>query len=48
VLCIATFGATQEIGQYADVAAPPGVWMFINAWMLSTLGIMCVWMWKLR
>lgn len=47
-LVIATLGAVQEIPRYGEPAPPIGVWVFIAAWVFSTLAIVGAWLHKLR
>jgi uncharacterized iron-regulated membrane protein len=47
-LFAATLGAVQEFEMYAPIPPSPAIWYFIIAWVLSTMGVLTLWMWKLR
>lgn len=47
-LIAATLGAVHEFRMYAPIPPSPATWYFIIAWALSTMGVLTLWMWKLR
>ena len=47
-LIAAAVGAIQEFPMYAPIPPLAATWYFIGSWVLSTLAVLTLWMWKLK